>query len=674
MEELTKELLKIGGPLAAGIVKEHVLPVAASFVKGRMSKLRSKKKILSTVESYVKRLYGECSIIQTIAFSSEPRRLDELYVPLTLVDIAGGELIISDQADVFSVASTVVILDAAGMGKSTVVKRLILNSIISQKHVPVLYELRAFPKDGSLESEVLRVLGLPSSTPTSAFDQIPLRLYLDGLDEAPSALAPSIVEQIARFRQNHPSVQILVSSRRQREVNDLLKYHLFKVKDLTIDQACELIKKYDSGGTLSKELVRLLRKENIERIRDYLSNPLYVSLLYCAFRHKQALPQKMCLFYEQVYNALFDQHDLTKAANYRHELKTGLDCHEFSLVLRRLAFVCLIDGFRVECTRSDFEDKVKKVKEDINHLEFKISDFAKDATASVPIFIDDGATIRWGHKSLLEFFASMFICYDAEGLAGELLISLLESEDASQYKHIFEICADIHYKTFRDSVGRHALRKFIDHSKKSYTQFANKRISKADLERRRAATFATRSVFSLSDKGLGFTVQPVETSAQPIKHSDGDVAIEGLRMILEKFQMASGEIERDKRSSPLFNIMMGPKATFICYREISPERWILSTIIQKEGARNKWFVDGPEYSELEEMTVERQQLLIVTDDPSRKFNKSSNFSKLTDILVFHEEKYLTLEEAENIISNIDSNKSHSSLLAMVSSLSFSKSR
>lgn len=666
MDDLKKELIKLAAPHALAIVTKYVVPTASSLVKAKFVRAKSKKQIEDSIKHYLQNLYSDCCIVKTIAFAGQPRQLKDLYIPLTLLDISDQEVIVNDQSDIFENSSLVVILDAAGMGKSTVVKKLVLNNLVSGKRLPILYPLRTFSKDAKLERELFKIMGLPETTPREAFNTLPFAIYLDGLDEAPDDLASTIVTQISDFQKEFPSARILVSSRKQSEASDLLKYKYYKIKELTIDNASTLIKKYDNDGEISKSLIKEIKKSKFEGIKDYLRNPLYVSLLYCAFRHKPSLPQKMCLFYEQVYHALFDQHDLTKAANYRHTLRTNLDSHEFSLVLRRLAFVGLVDGFRVEYSKLDFENKIAGVAADIEHLKFKVTDFVRDATIAVPLFIEEGTSIRWAHKSLLEFFAAMFICYDTKSMGEEILLKLVESERASNYRHVLEMCADIHYTTFRDSVGRLALAKFVEYYETSY-KITNKRISKDSAHRRRMVTFGCRSSVTID---IEFAIEALTNEA--IKADGGTKdqnkhrksATDGLKGVIEGFSKFCGTNGRDPRSDPQLNLTIGPGTGLLVYHEVSPERWLLSIVAQKEGygIRASDIDKDPDLSRLEEIAKIYPKTRLINDSLEEIYNNPENFDCFTDILNTDKSIFfLNYENARDVLTNIDSKRGDKSL-------------
>ncbi|HCD5850071.1 TPA: hypothetical protein NDS87_005138, partial [Enterobacter cloacae] len=140
----------------------------------------------------------------------------------------------------------------------------------------------------------------------------------------------------------------------------------------------------------------------------------YVSLLFCSYKFKPVIPRRKDLFYSQVFEALFETHDLSKETGYVRKKQSGLDITEFYILLRRLAFWCLKNNGRLEFTRSEFEMVMLEISSNLKGITFKPSSFINDLIYAVPIFVKEGALFRWAHKSLMEYFCAEFICIEVK--------------------------------------------------------------------------------------------------------------------------------------------------------------------------------------------------------------------------------------------------------------------
>ncbi|MBQ0415210.1 hypothetical protein J9230_18985, partial [Proteus mirabilis] len=201
-------------------------------------------------------------------------------------------------------------------------------------------------------------------------------------------------------------------SRPDQSLLELHSFNRFKIKPLEIEQSYDLIKLYDINLVkrgnrliLSNKLIteiKLMREKENNTILEFLTTPLYVSLLFCSYRYKPVIPRRKDLFYSQVFEALFETHDLSKETGYVREKSSGLDITDFSIILRRLAFWCLKNNGKLEFSRAELESILTNITEKLKGVNVKPISFINDLTYSVPLFIKEGALYRWSHKSLME--------------------------------------------------------------------------------------------------------------------------------------------------------------------------------------------------------------------------------------------------------------------------------
>lgn len=94
-------------------------------------------------EEYLLRTYKKYSIINTLIFRNEQRFLKDLYIPLTLLkeDARNAKIervkIDKYPKKLISKYNKILITDTAGMGKSTITKRLFLDVIENGLGIPI---------------------------------------------------------------------------------------------------------------------------------------------------------------------------------------------------------------------------------------------------------------------------------------------------------------------------------------------------------------------------------------------------------------------------------------------------------------------------------------------------------------------------------------------------------
>lgn len=466
-------------PWAFKIFEEKVLPFV--FCKGADVYNRKKNlyKLKGQMSDYLAKTRAQCSVINSLAFPNVLKKVNDIYIPLTLSmldsreerehTIKRGDLFLSE-------FNNILIIDNAGMGKSTLMKKIVIDTIDHSEYIPIYIELRTLTNN-PIEEQINKLLGFDDVNDSdSILKKIPFIYFFDGVDEIPFDLKNDLIKKIKVFSDEMSNSKIIITSRPDQSLLELHSFNRFKIKPLEIEQSYDLIKLYDINLVkrgrsliLSNKLIteiNLMREKENNTILEFLTTPLYVSLLFCSYRYKPVIPRRKDLFYSQVFEALFETHDLSKETGYVREKSSGLDITDFSIILRRLAFWCLKNNGKLEFSRAELESILTNITEKLKGVNVKPISFINDLTYSVPLFIKEGALYRWSHKSLMEYFSAEFICIEVKDKRDDLLLKLYESGSAVKYKNIIELCSDIDYASFRKSILRKCLTEYFEHLEK----------------------------------------------------------------------------------------------------------------------------------------------------------------------------------------------------------------
>lgn len=437
-----------------------------TYIKPKLEKLYKNtelEKDLYNIEYYIKeyleRSYKNAEIMNTIVFKNQQKKVDDLYIPLTLVKAnamhsnENEEIYIDKYRDeLIDKYGKILLVDSAGMGKSTIIKYLYLTTIRENRGIPVLIELRKLEKNISIIEFILKEMnGLKeyfnSGNILSLIEGGNFIFFFDGYDEIAQESKKEVTNNLQSFISNNIKNSFIISSRDENELNCFGDFQRFDIKSLKKKEAYELIKKYDNNGELSKELINKLEtEENLKIINEFLENPLMVSLLYKAFEYKKTIPYKKHIFYRQVYDALFEEHDLSKSGAFERKKESNLDIEDFHCVLRTIGFTTLNKG--VIYSKEDFIKIIKQAKEKVIGINFNENKFIKDVIHAVPIFVKEGNEYRWAHKSFQEYFAAMYISYDSKDNQSALLNKISEKDKIQKYYNVLDFCYDIDYKKF----------------------------------------------------------------------------------------------------------------------------------------------------------------------------------------------------------------------------------
>lgn len=144
-QDMLNLVAKEAAPYAKIIFESYVLPVALQHLRKGKNRRAKESQIRQKVQDYLGGTYAQCAYVKTLAFKNVAKRLLDIYVPLTLIhEEDQSEIEIATDCSILEDNHSVLVVDAAGMGKSTVARRLVLDYIANKDRIPVMFELRSF--------------------------------------------------------------------------------------------------------------------------------------------------------------------------------------------------------------------------------------------------------------------------------------------------------------------------------------------------------------------------------------------------------------------------------------------------------------------------------------------------------------------------------------------------
>lgn len=482
------------------IAKPFVDPIISTLITPKIEQLKkwlkkntTDKKVLDNFfetkfEEYLYRTYNNCTNLNILVFPNQQIQITDIYQPITLNSSkeVSSYKVESFQESFIKPYKKILISDNAGMGKSTLMKWISISLIEQSLSIPILIELKRINKSHTLIDEIfnqinpidksfdkdliLRFLELGSFT-----------ILLDGFDEVEYNERQEVIQDIKSLTSKAPENWYILTSRPDPELTSFGDFQLFNIKPLSKKEAFQLIDKYDSinNNQLSEKL-----KEGIElkisQVKEFLSNPFLVSLLYKTYTYNKDIPSKKSTFYDEVYSALYKHHDLSKDG-YKRNKKSGLDIHDFRLVLRRLAFNT---SKIVKTVYTDVQliEYLKEVNQTIG-FDFKELSYSEDLELNVPLFVRDGRSLKWSHKSVQDYFAAEYICSHPK--KKEIVGKIYESKK-SNYLQIIDFISELEPQVFSEVIVLPLLKKFINYCDSTYKSC---KISKKEVLKRQSITF-----------------------------------------------------------------------------------------------------------------------------------------------------------------------------------------
>ncbi|MBD2721611.1 NACHT domain-containing protein [Hymenobacter armeniacus] len=458
-----KDIASIAAPFVKAIVDEFITPNIKRLAKRKGVSIQMTEHAFENhFEQYLIDSYDKYSTPNILVLGNQKRQLKDIYVPLEVVNNADDKvskeekhIIDSFEKDFIPFHKKVLIIDTAGMGKSTLSKRLFLAAVEQQIGVPLLIELRRLKKDSTVMDEIFRQLSMINEKTDEGFvleliSKGGFVFMLDGFDEIEHEDRRDVVANIRDFIDKARKNYFLLTSRPEDALTAFGDFVKFKIRALRKPEAYLLLQNYDSRGEVSALLIKKLKEKENSNIDEFLKNPLLVSLLFAAFEHKHTIPLKKHLFYRQVYDAFFERHDLTKGESYTRNKYSKLEIDDFHRILRFIGYRSM--GLnKVEFSKDELVAIIKEAKDFCIDLKFSPSDFLKDILTKVPLFVQDGLYIKWAHKSIQEYFAASFIFTDSKSKQGKILSAITRAK-GYRYMNTLDIYHSIDPSSFRKYV------------------------------------------------------------------------------------------------------------------------------------------------------------------------------------------------------------------------------
>jgi hypothetical protein len=581
-------------------------------------------KYMSSFEKYLNETENRHRYFSSQVFSNEGSLLSDYYIPLKLIKDRynqSGPVVKIDSypADLFSAYKDILIVDTAGMGKSTLLKFIFLEAMKKKELIPIFIELRKLSKKLSLKQFILNELSVEKGSSEERYFEQCIKngtflFLLDGFDEIPRADKKSVSTQIIQLKSSGEKNKFVLSSREEQSLAYLEDFRRFHISPLKVDEAYLLIKKL-APSEISTNLISKLKKNTDRNLADFLRNPLLVSLLTKSFLHSPILPVRLSEFYRQVFDALFQSHDARKdLGGFSREKESRLDLDRFHKALRALGVLTYKDR-KLEFTTDELLASIEKAKILTADTTYSASSFLDDLLHAVPLFTKEGTSIRWTHRSLQEYFAAAFICLDAKEKQ-ETHLRQLYRNSRHQNSNLLRLCADIDEKTFKNVLIKDYLE---SHPSIASTRFAESNfpnIPTDQLNKRRSLTWHPCTYLICLRVSL-----------------DKDVAKEKINPIFKSEKLSGGTAFEFITPDGAPTNDAGAKIKYILLTGLDFNKEILDSLIADYF--HVALLVEPDFTPLKKSikNVPFNELIPIDDHPDNPLNNFDNFDIVTRLLI-----------------------------------------
>ncbi|OZQ68299.1 NACHT domain-containing protein [Paenibacillus odorifer] len=366
--------------------------------------------LMNKISKYLYKAYVKQSKTKTILYKDKPVSLNDYFVYLDLE--LDGSIINAEFLNDIMLNKRLIISGSAGSGKSTLFKYLFIDSFVSNESISIFIELRKINKiNKSLFSFITENILNLTENECEMFkyllDEGKVTFFLDGYDEVNLDIRPRITEEILKLSEDYCDCLFILSSRPDKEeFNSWDSFTIMNVCPMSKEQSIELVEKLKYESEVKKSFLEEIDKTLYRNHKEFISNPLLLTIMLMTYSQYAEIPSKIHIFYEQAFETLFSKHDATKAVYTRNRF-TKLPIDDFKKIL---ATFCASSYLNIE---SSFDKKkilgyLNKAKL-YTKIDFVEEDYLKDLLKSVCILVEDGLDYTFNHRTFQEYFAALFI-------------------------------------------------------------------------------------------------------------------------------------------------------------------------------------------------------------------------------------------------------------------------
>jgi hypothetical protein len=460
-------------PILSKLVTEAMKPVS-SFIDAalgpKLERIRTKAKkrelkdrlgdqvVNELLEQYFKRLLRRVSGITTIVFPQQQLPLTSIYEPMKLkrapdpFSVAVPDKIVTLNGQDLKSGENYLIIDSAGMGKSTFAKYLVLDIFESTTKIPLFLELRRINDSDTLLEKLSKDIDEHQEDIDERFlamllEQGEYVIILDGYDELSEDVRQRIGVQITDLAVKFDRNTVILTSRPEVSLPPMPNSKWFGLQPLDRKQAESLVLRYDAVANISvgEGLIKHFNAVSPE----FLTTPLLIVLLYRTFGYNQSIATKITSFYDDVYNAFYKGHDLSKSGFSRAK-SSGLDAEDFRRLLRGFSFLLTMQQKTSIISKTEAYAIIENSIKLTSVTPLSAAAFFDDLLLSVPLFMKDGNEYRFIHKSIGDYFTGEFLAFASRA---EVIIEKIGVNGASRdFSKAFEFLADLNPSLFRRTI------------------------------------------------------------------------------------------------------------------------------------------------------------------------------------------------------------------------------
>jgi len=388
---------------------------------------KATKRPLVQHQEYLKRILEKYNSIKTLLYSEEPKPFYDFYVCNNLRKRTYNSkdknsytysFIEDCNIDKLRASSRYIIISGTGgLGKSMMMRHLLLSTAKREigTLVPVMVTLKDYDSKENLFDFIVKYAitnGLTSKK--EELEELATDgkfvFLLDGYDEISTENKEEFDKNIEKLIDSYPRCSYIISSRPSINFISLARFTVFELCEFRKEEAEELVNKLEfrpDEPQIKERFLVELHKRLYRTHREFVGNPLLLTIMLMTFERFADVPSKMHVFYREAYETLATKHDATKGA-FKRKLHTELNAEAFE---RYLAEFCArtYQHELFEFTNMDIQTYFSMLNEvERNRPKFTYVEFKNDLIDNLCLLYLEGTKYQFTHRSFQEYFCALY--------------------------------------------------------------------------------------------------------------------------------------------------------------------------------------------------------------------------------------------------------------------------
>lgn len=408
-------------------------------------------------KKYLSHSYEKYSRIKTLIFKTEPKFIYDFFEP-PLLSINERKITTENVATLLQEFRFLIIKGEGGMGKSTLLKHLFINTIKKTEQIPVFLELLYF-NDATRSIDIFNLLNEKLSRLGCDLDKDLLEyaltsgcfvFFLDGYDELIPDRRDTFFNELDGFCDKYSKNYYVMTSRPYSDFIEFQRFTSLTCERLTKEQAISLIAKINLYDERIKEKFISELDENLyDSHYHFASNPLLLNIMFLTYDNYAEVPAKRHIFYEYAYETMYQRHDATKGT-FKRNFKSDLSSDRFKKILAAFCFITYANG-KIEMSKEEVLSQLSKTHARCGEFDEKA--FLDDLTNAVCILYKEGLDYKFIHRSFQEYFVALFLIELPDEDLSSIVNKFIQSSTHSfLYDDVLPMLADMTSERFERSI------------------------------------------------------------------------------------------------------------------------------------------------------------------------------------------------------------------------------